>query len=184
VTDQLQLDLTGEEWRPVVGYEGRYEVSSLGRVRSYLLHGSHSGTKKAAPSLLVLRANRHGYREVKLCSGRHRRTGLVHQLVADAFIGRRGEGVVVRHLDGNPANNSVANLAYGDQAENFEDSRRHGTVALGERCGSHRLTEDQVRRLRARRAEGASYSTLRREFGVAPSTAWQIVNGQLWRHVA
>jgi hypothetical protein len=117
--------MTVEEWRPIPGYAG-YEVSSLGRVLS---HQKWRGTE--GPRLLAPQVGHFGYPYVQLCgvSGapRNRRMRSVHTLVALAFLGPRPAGQEVRHLDGDPANCGVSNLAYGTKRENEADKRRHGT---------------------------------------------------------
>lgn len=106
-----------EQWRPVQGYEGLYDVSNHGRVRSM-----HVGGR-----LLAIPANRFGYPIVRLHDGRgNGKTFNVHSLVALAFLGEREPGQQVRHLDGNPANNLVTNLRYGSASENMLDRVQHG----------------------------------------------------------
>ena len=114
-----------EEWRPVVGWESLYEVSSLGRVRSLPREFVRSdGVRHARPDRVLNvgpRANQ-TYPAVSLAADRSVVTRRVHTLVAEAFHGPRPEGNVVRHLDGNPTNNTVQNLAYGTQRENVHDA--------------------------------------------------------------
>jgi len=122
--DQLTFDDAAppevEEWRPVVGYEGLYEVSALGRVKSFWY--SAQG--------VILRTSRHpcGYPQVSLSSTDGAKVKhLVHAIVAEAFIGHRPDGEEVRHLDGNTGNPRRTNLAYGTHSENMLDMRLHGT---------------------------------------------------------
>lgn len=112
--------MTAEEWRPVPGYDGVYEVSNLGNVRSWT-HRKRGAVMKQA-------FGTHGYLTVCVrgIDGRTRRS-TVHTLVAAAFIGPRPDGTETRHLDGNPTNNHALNLAYGTHAENQLDSVRHGS---------------------------------------------------------
>lgn len=110
-----------EYWRPVKGFEGLYEVSSAGQVRS-LPRGRSAGCAALRPG-----ANRRGHLHVTLSAGNVQTTRYVHKLVAEAFIGPCPDGQEVRHWDGNPANNTVGNLRYGTRAENLLDAVRHGT---------------------------------------------------------
>ncbi len=109
-----------ENWLPVVGYEGLYEVSSLGRVRS-------TPRPKAKGGPLAMPPDHHGRLHVTLHKQGVQTVRHVHRLVADAFIGPLLPGMETRHLDGDPTNNTVSNLAYGSRAENQRDSIRHGT---------------------------------------------------------
>lgn len=111
--------MTGEEWR-TVAIAPDYEVSNLGRVKSH---------KGRAPRILRPGVNPLGYHNHTLFEGGRPVYTTAHVLVMAAFVGPRPEGYDVRHLDGDPANNALPNLAYGTRAENMQDKRRHGTNA-------------------------------------------------------
>lgn len=115
------LATAGEEWRPVGGYEGLYEVSNHGRVYSRPRPSTSGG-------FLRQQARRQdGYMELALCNDGHRRMVRVHVLVMETFIGQCPSGMEIRHLNGNPADNRLSNLAYGTHSENLRDKRAHGT---------------------------------------------------------
>lgn len=113
-----------ERWLPAVAWEGLYEVSDLGRVRS-LTRWTPAGTRKGR--LLKTNISPSGYPQLGFRRDGKSRTQAVHRLVAAAFLGPRPEGQEVRHLDGNKINNRLDNLAYGTPSENSLDSIRHGT---------------------------------------------------------
>lgn len=96
-----------EEWRSVPGYDRRYQVSSLGRVRS-CLNGKHR---------VLTPQNNRGYRTIKL--GRGHVTCYLHKVVALAFLGPKPEGLEIDHIDGDRANNRVDNLRYLTHAQNM-----------------------------------------------------------------
>lgn len=138
-----------EEWRPVVGHEGLYEVSDHGRVRSldrtveYINSRLGKTCIRSAKGKILspgLRPSGHGH--VMLGNTR---TGLIHHLVAEAFIGPRPSPTTeIRHLNGNPGDNRPANLRYGSRSENAEDSKLHGThfhAGLTECKRGHDLTD-------------------------------------------
>ncbi|WP_430459238.1 NUMOD4 motif-containing HNH endonuclease [Rhodococcus qingshengii] len=111
-----------EEWRAVVGREGEYEVSSLGRVRSLdriVSNGSYRRGRVLRPRVLPS-----GYLRVALGA---KDDSYIHRIVAAAFIGPAPDGFDVRHLDGSRAHNVPGNLCYGTRLENMADQRRHGT---------------------------------------------------------
>jgi len=112
------------EWRPVAGFEAYYEVSERGDVFSI-----RSGR------LLSPRPHPHGYTKYQLNVHGKTTYAYAHRIVAEVF-GAPGEGPVVRHMDGNPANNHVSNLAYGTQRDNAADAVAHGTLGPG----THRRT--------------------------------------------
>lgn len=120
-----------EQWRPVVGHEVLYEVSSLGRVRS-LPHtrANRWGTESHHRGRLLTRVlRRDGYLHVCLFRGKktyqHRP---VHVLVLEAFVGPRPDGLVACHWDGDRQNASLGNLRWDTRSANAADSARHGTV--------------------------------------------------------
>lgn len=101
-----------ENWKAVPGYGGLYEVSDLGRVRSYA-----RGTAR----LLRPGIASHGYPTVALGRGKSR---TVHSLVAEAFLGPRPAGQEVCHRDGDRANPALSNLVYGTRSENNIDASK------------------------------------------------------------
>jgi hypothetical protein len=117
-----------EEWRPVPGYEGRYEVSDLGGLRSLTrtVRRSHNTVKTLPGRTLSPKIGNYGYRVAALSRDGQQRSHTLHSLIALAFIGPRPDGQHIRHLDGDKLNNRVSNLAYGTALENAADTRRHG----------------------------------------------------------
>lgn len=162
--------MSPETWRPVVGYEGYYEVSNLGRVRS-LDRVDRSGKKRRGR---VLRAQPHrdGHLRIRLSRADGGRSFDVHRLVGEAFIGPLPSGMETRHLDGDPSNNASTNLAYGTKAENNDDRVRHGTHhnARKTHCPrNHPLVEPNLVAAAARRG-GRTCLACSRERGRARKT--------------
>lgn len=116
--------MTAARWRPVPDYEGRYDVSDIGEVRS-IPRTDRLGRSQGG---LVLKqhARKSGHRTVVLYGSDGRRTMLVHTLVATAFICPRPTGLEVCHGDGDPRNNRVSNLRWDTHSENTIDRVRHG----------------------------------------------------------
>lgn len=118
------------EWLPVPGYEGSYEVSDQGDVRSItrqVPYGRHPGMTYKG-KLLKKFKNKNGYLAVKLAFAGATRTTYVHELVLRAFVGPRPftqEKGEIRHLDGVKTNNALSNLKYGTINENAADRIRH-----------------------------------------------------------
>ncbi len=151
-----------EAWRPVLGYEDRYEVSDLGRVRSSVRPGD--------PYLLKSYKNRFGYPCVSVtrvvdgkCKARIRR---VHVLVLEAFVGPRPLGLEGAHLDGDPGNPSLSNLKWCTKAENESHKILHGTLLVAARHPQSKLTDEQVEEIR-RRGNGHNNYELAAEFGIS-----------------
>lgn len=133
----LEPDLAGEEWRPIPGF-AHYQASSAGRVRS-LSHMTGRGIRRGR--ILKPATQPGGYLSVQLSRGGVADRRYMHRLVAEAFYGPCPDGLEVRHLDGDPANNSAENLAYGTRSEQSFDRLRHGTHPIGSRkaCGQGHL---------------------------------------------
>lgn len=168
------MALAAEEWRPVLG--GDYEVSSLGGVRRARPGRRTSVGRPMKPVLMRI-----GYLMVApTVNGRNRRM-YVHRLVAEAFLGPCPDGCEVNHIDGCKTNNTVENLEYVTHAENMRHAVNVGLSRSGAACPNAKLTEETVRELRARRAEGASFGVLAREFGVGIATAFNAAKGNSWR---
>ena len=166
-----------EEWRAVVGYEGWYEVSSLGRVRSIKLR------QGARLGVLRLSRNRHGYLYVWLCRSRVNVCVKIHRLVAAAFIGKLSGKLEVNHLNGVKDDNRVENLDITTRSENM----RHRYQVLGIEGGClkfSKLTPADVVAIRERRANGERVMDLAREFGVSRDSISKVVNRHHWKHLA
>lgn len=110
-----------EEWRPIKGYEGLYEVSNMGRVKS--LHASQEIILKQAECT-------NGYMEVKLSKDGTKNMKLVHRLVAIAFIKNPNNYECVNHKDGNKKNNTVGNLEWCTVKENTHHAIKTGLTNL------------------------------------------------------
>lgn len=113
-----------EAWRAVPGYEGTYEVSDLGRVRS--LDRIKRDGRRWHGRMMRLIPHERGYLTVKLCRDNTCRMWFVHRLVLMAFVGEAPAGSEARHLDGDSSNAALANLAWGTHSENMLDQVRHG----------------------------------------------------------
>lgn len=111
-----------EEWRPVVGYEGLYEVSSYGRVRS--LDKYDSMNRFLRGRILRLFTDGLGYLRAQLYSNSKRKSFLVHRLVAEAFIPNPDNLPQVNHIDENPSNDNVDNLEWCDGKYNVNYGTR------------------------------------------------------------
>ena len=117
-----------EQWKPIKGYEGKYDVSNFGRVRSYY-KGLHIKTQ---------RINNCGYCYVKLyVKGKRQKMARVHRLVAEAFIPNPDNMSDVNHKDMNKLNNHVSNLEWTSHADNvkhsYDSGKRH----------AHRWTDEE-----------------------------------------
>ena len=123
------MNQSNEIWKPVVGYEGFYEVSNQGRVRSLDRDAVDiTGRPYSVKGRIrKLKLDRKGYVKVALSVSNTMITYSVHTLVLEAFVGPKPNGAQCRHLNGNPADNRPSNLAWGTAKENMNDMKIHGT---------------------------------------------------------
>lgn len=156
-----QLD--GEVWRDVPDFEGFYQVSNLGRVKS-LSRVTGKGTLKER--IIGRSSDKWGYRMVGLSPGDGRIVyWRVHVLVAHVFLGKRPEGLEVNHRNGDKFDNSVANLEYCTPMQNMRHASRHNLLGTAR-------TDDGRRRkaeVRARRASGESIASIAKSCGLSKS---------------
>jgi hypothetical protein len=119
-----------ERWLPVVGWEGVYEVSDRGRVRSLDRLGQHVvyGTARLRGAVLRPQPDRKGYLRVSLG---HSMKAYVHHLVLTSFVGPRPGGLLGLHKDGDFLHNYVGNLYWGTYSDNLRDAVAHGTFRNG-----------------------------------------------------
>jgi hypothetical protein len=178
---------TREEWRPVAGFEGAYEVSSLGRVRSldrWIDFGNGRGRNAPGRVLRQSWSGRKGNRYCKVALSRGRgQTRTVHVLVAEAWHGPCPRGYWCRHLNGERTDNRPANLAWGTPAENGADTERHGMSTKGERNPMSKLTTDDVREIRRLRADGMLLREVGTLFGIGEAQVCRIAKRVEWSHV-
>lgn len=158
-----------ENWKAVPGFEGLYEVSDQGRVRNQ--------TRLLKPS-----RQQRGHMLVHLGTSAQR---YVHRLVLDAFVGPCPKGMECRHLNGDPADNRLGNLAWGTRLENFADRTRLGehNAPRGTLQPHAVLDEEKVRIIRREVASGRAQASVGADFGVSQNHVSMIVNRKLWAWV-
>jgi hypothetical protein len=182
----MATPLISEEWRPVEGFTG-YDVSSLGRVRSWRRQGA-AKTFRDIPRIMSAAPDPDGYPSVWLYGSGPRVYRRVHILVALAFIGLRPTGQECRHLNCDHTDPRAINLAWGTASENHMDSVRNGThtcfTKIGEGNAFAKLTEVKVRQIRDICAGGGlSYSRIGKQFGVSQQTIARIHRRETWAYL-
>ena len=173
--------MTEEVWKDIPGFEGLYQVSNTGQVKSLsrtTRHTGKSGSVVIQPireRILRATVNRRGYLSVGLRRAGRTDTREVHTLVASAFLGPRGEqDEQIRHVDGNRLNNHADNLRYGTRSQNQLDLYDY-------RGYHHKLRPDDVKDIRARLDRGELGKTLAKEYGVSNSTISAIKHREVYQ---
>lgn len=168
-----------ESWLPVEGYEGRYEVSNLGRVKS-LPNSRRKGE-------LILCQQPHvksGHRIVNLTrnegAGYIQKSYYVHLLVLKAFVGPCPAGLQGCHNNGDPSDNAKDNLRWDTVSANQMDRVDHGTSNRGAANGQAVLVEDDVKDIKRRLANKETQTSIAKFYKVSRSAILQIHLGKNW----
>lgn len=174
--------MTHEIWAAVVGYEGFYEVSSMGSVRSLARVDALGRTWPAREMATPIDRTSAGYRYIKL-SKHGRATKLnVHILVLEAFVGPRPspahEGC---HGDGDRTNAALSNLRWGTTESNHADKWAHGTMKAGSKNHKAVFSEEVVGWIKESRQSSLSLAPM---LGVSSSAIRAVRSGQNWGHLA
>lgn len=176
--------MTNEQWRDVLDWEGQYQVSDQGRVKSLvsnipgLIRASVKGTA--------------GYRRVMLKAGGRRKMYCIHILVDRAFRGPMPDGLEVNHDDGDKTNNRLLNLVRMTRSENVKHSFRTGLrTHQGAKNPSAVLNDDKVRALIAElgprtptgRLPYGAATRLASKYGIKRDSIYRIAAGRAWTHL-
>ena len=142
-----------EIWRDVPGYEGYYQASNLGRIKSLERIVKHNcgGPKKLKERVLKGYVNRYGYVIISLCKKGRSKSHSVHRLIISAFIGE--SNLQVNHIDGVKTNNNIENLEYVTLQENISHAVKIGLIKNNSRINEKNIIEDYKNGFRLRQLE-------------------------------
>ncbi len=190
----LEIETEKEIWKDVVGYEGLYQVSNLGRVKS-LARSVISHYTDRKPIVTTNRKERimkqflykTGYLYTGLAKNRVKKKYKIHRLVAMAFIPNPENKPMVNHIDGNPLNNRVENLEWCTNQENQIHAIKTGlNKSIGVNSHWSKFTEEQIRYIRANfklRDKDFSCVALAKKFNVTPTVISFIMKGKTYQSV-
>ena len=174
-------NLSGEVWRDVAGFEGTYQVSNKGRIKSF-----HYGREK----ILSPFERSDGYLSVWLQLNKSKQYFTVHRLVAETFIQNPENLPVVNHIDGNKQNNCVENLEWVTHSDNEKHAYKIGLMKVGVHmrggvgnCNA-KFTAEQIRFIRKNykpRDSEFGQMALAKKFGVHRDTIQKIIQGETYR---
>jgi hypothetical protein len=166
-----------EQWKDIVGYEGLYQVSSLGRIKSVdKVCGKRRGIVKS--KMIAIQDNGNGYFNAALYSNGKMKRIYVHRLVADAFLGKENGKEYVNHIDGNKSNNSLSNLEWCTRSENMKHAYDNGLAVQYERSG----TKNPAARVVIDLQSGVFYETMKEVselYKISVSYLSSMLNGRM-----
>ena len=168
-----------EIWKPLPGYEGSYEVSDHGQVRSLDRHclGKDGRSEFHAGKILKPWSQRRGsYLAVSIRDGSRTVKRTVHSLVAEVFLGPRPPKMDVMHLDGDRRNNAVENLRYGTRKENLNQ-----TYEYGGKQANGKLSVEDVKEIRRQLKLGISPIAVAKDYKVDSAAIYHIRNGTTFK---
>lgn len=182
-----------EQWKAVEGFSGKYEVSSLGNLRSVdrtVVQKSPTGNGVSVRYLkgcqLKLKKTKQGYYEISFCAKKSKKvTKRVHQLVATAFISNPYNKPHINHINGIKTDNRVENLEWVTPKENVQHAIKNNLIGylFGEDHQNTHLTKEDVEFIRNNykyRSKEWNTTTLSKKFGISLQTVLNIVNKKVW----
>lgn len=174
-----------EKWKEIKGFEGFYQISSLGRVKS--LRGGRDSAKQHE-KIRATSLTKDGYVKVRLMHQGKDKTMRVHRLVAEAFLPNLENKDTINHIDGNKQNNAVSNLEWADRTEQMEHAYSLGlkTAHKGSSNANAKLTDNQVREIRSAYVPySRDFGTvaLAKKYGVTNRVIGLVVNRKAYKNV-
>jgi hypothetical protein len=184
--------MSSDPWRPIADYEGLYEVSDRGEIRSLdrvlIKQNRRGGSYKAHHKGRIMRLtpDKDGYLQVSLCKNGLIKKRKVHKIVLETFDRPCPAGQETLHGAGGVSDNRwPENIKWGTHAENEFEKLESGTAQFGSRVYGSKLTEDIVRDSRRQVTfEYVSIGSLADEHGVDYHTMWMAVTCRSWKHVS
>jgi len=180
-------DLVHKEiWKDIPGYEGYYQVSNLGRVKSLsrTIQGGNRHCrfdKKLPEKIMAHRIGSLGYSLVTFCKNGVMKHISRHNLVLTTFVGPRPTGYECAHLNGKPSDNRLENLIWATPKENNSHKIIHGTYCCGEQMPWAKLKRKDIKTIRSRREKGETYISIAKDYGVIDETIRHVIIGNTWK---
>lgn len=173
-----------ELWRPIRGYEGLYEVSDKGQVRSLTTRGRGVLSLRKAPKILKPDFNQNGYPRIALSKDRLIRKHFIHRLVLEAFVGPKPHRLEACHFNGVRDDNRSDNLGWVTRKENCSHREKHGTNGYGESNSYSKLTNEQAVEVYERAHNGKEpLSSIAEKYSITHSTVSYIKSGKTWAKI-
>lgn len=168
---------TSEVWKDIKDYEGIYQVSNFGNVKS--LGNSFSRKER----LLKLSHQSKGYLTVVLQKNATRKMVLTHRLVAEHFIDNTESKPQVNHINGDKTDNIVENLEWVSHRENLDHAIKNNLTLKGEENRNSKLKDVDVIKIYSLLQKGTTTKELSESYNVSYSTIDSIRTNRYWKHL-
>lgn len=185
--------IINEEWREVPGWDGRYSVSNLGRVRTnYVDYNNHTGilVRKKVENIRVPTVHPKGYFYISLSAPKKRWFVGVHKLIALAFIANPNNYTIINHKNGQKTDNRIENLEWCSHKQNMHHAWRTGLMKNARLTGvKHhraRLCDDDIRFIRKLITDFSDIAKKREIatlYHISIYTINDILKRRSWKHV-
>ena len=178
-----------EVWKDVTGFEGLYQVSDLGRIKSLPRQcwmNSKGKTYRSVPERIMKSSLiGKGYKMVYLSKDGRVYSRLLARIVAEAFVPNPKNKPEVNHVDLDKLNCRASNLEWTTRLENMRHAYANGAIPFmeGERGGGSKLKNEQVLAIRRRRKKGIRVKQLASEYGVHECAIYRILSRATWKHI-
>ena len=164
-----------EKWKPINGFEDCYSISSLGRIRRNKPNPYTTVNKILAPSLTS-----RGYCHTTLCDYPKRKTISIHCIVAEHFISKRPNGLIINHKNGIKTDNNVNNLEYVTCSENIQHYHKFlNKKSMKGIKKPHRVNIKQKNIIKNKYNNGITQKQLALEYDVSIVTIWRIIHSRI-----
>jgi hypothetical protein len=157
-----------EEFRPINGYEGLYEISREGVV------------KNLKTGKTVKTYTKKGYKKITLHKDKKCKSFFHHRVLLEAFVSKRPEGYQCNHIDGDKLNNNLSNLEWVTASENMRHAVRTGLTKRMFKWPARKLTMQDILDIRAKHKSGMKTKEILRYYKVSLSTIQRVSYGKTW----
>ena len=173
-----------EIWKDIVGYEGLYQVSNLGNVKSIRVYPRD---KKYVNKNLKPVLQKIGYYSFTLCRENSKKIFMLHRLISEAFIDNNNNKPCVNHINGIKTDNRIENLewvTYSENSKHAHDNNLQVSIKGSSHCNS-KLTEDQVVEIRNAYIKGSGiyHRHLAEKYNVSRELIRDVINRKKWKHI-
>ena len=180
-----------EVWKDIKGYEGKYQVSSFGRVKGLQRKIWQPGkniyrNKRETILKQSLCGPKRKYYKVNIYNAGQQYTLLVHQLVLETFVGECPEGLECCHNNGISTDNRLENLRWDTRSNNYKDKVKHGTAPdlKGEKHPRNKYSKESIIKVKKMLKDGGlTHKEIAKRTNVSKTVVSNVSAGNIWQHL-